>query len=766
MEEEDIMSVTVIWRGKQITVEINSGSTVEELGQKLQIVTNVKPETMRLLVPRSTNNSSKLLLPFSHEHSKLSLQETAVLKGKSIRMMGVFSDEIEEVSHDSSKPDLRIAGFDEEEKRLRQRTFGRPQSSLRLPQGPYIFCDFRTLSIPGIQLNPLPTEALQRMHMLASDPGIVAIMNKHKWRVGIMTELAPVGYVGVSPKCILGYNKNHGEEISLRLRTDDLKGFRKYESIKKTLLHELAHMVHSEHDTNFYALDKQLNQEAVTLDWTKSKRHTLSGTSSKDDYEWETQIETVHHAPKLGGRNLNPGIHVRESSVAAAYIRLLKNSSDNVSEEPKKQADAMEIDSSNMNSSGFVNMGEPDPDDGDLVKSKKLTLGHEEPDPDDYCFPNSSIMEYKNTSLPDPGGFCDHKISEEPDPDDLCDHRQREDPDPDDLCDHRRREESNPDDLCDHRKREEPDPDDLCDHRTREEPDPDEFSTKKGILKHGSEPDPDDDEIHEEPDPDETNSKVLGNELKTSEPDPDDTGVSEAMAIEPDQDDAQDISEGFKPDPKEHLETQINEPDPDDFEKAVINEPDPDDSENAMASEPDPDDFDKAGTNEPDPDDTEMAGANEPDPDDSDKVGTNEPVRDDSENAETFQAEGMDMDELRRIQDSVTIVTTRLQSSIERLKAEASPFEAASVILTLFKIVRNVIEHPNEIKFKRLRKANPHFQKTVARYKAAMEVLVAIGFCEDVVLDEIGKAEPYLVLRRNDPGLLWLAKSSLELCIA
>jgi hypothetical protein len=34
--------------------------------------------------------------------------------------------------------------------------------------------------------------------------------------------------------------QNRGQEISLRLRTDDLKGFRKYESIKKTLLHELV----------------------------------------------------------------------------------------------------------------------------------------------------------------------------------------------------------------------------------------------------------------------------------------------------------------------------------------------------------------------------------------------------------------------------------------------------------------------------------------------------------------------------------------------
>ena len=31
--------------------------------------------------------------------------------------------------------------------------------------------------------------------------------SKHRWRVGIMTEMAPVGYVGVSPKCVLGLNK-------------------------------------------------------------------------------------------------------------------------------------------------------------------------------------------------------------------------------------------------------------------------------------------------------------------------------------------------------------------------------------------------------------------------------------------------------------------------------------------------------------------------------------------------------------------------------
>ena len=45
-----------------------------------------------------------------------------------------------------------------------------------------------------------------------------------------------------------------------------------------------------------------------------------------------------------------------------------------------------------------------------------------------------------------------------------------------------------------------------------------------------------------------------------------------------------------------------------------------------------------------------------------------------------------------------------------------------------------------------------------------MEFLSLIGFNENVV-DEIGRAETYLVLKRDDPGLLWLAKSSLETCI-
>lgn len=64
-----------------------------------------------------------------------------------------------------------------------------------------------------------------------------------RWGVGLLSEMPPEGKVGVSAMCILGVNINRGQEISLRLRTDDLKGFRRYDRIRETLCHELAHMV-------------------------------------------------------------------------------------------------------------------------------------------------------------------------------------------------------------------------------------------------------------------------------------------------------------------------------------------------------------------------------------------------------------------------------------------------------------------------------------------------------------------------------------------
>ena len=89
-----------------------------------------------------------------------------------------------------------------------------------------MFQKFEAWQLP--RLSPIPTEALKLLHRLAADPGITGIMTKHRWSVGLLSEMPPEGKVGVSPVCILGVNINAGQEISLRLRTDDLKGFRRH----------------------------------------------------------------------------------------------------------------------------------------------------------------------------------------------------------------------------------------------------------------------------------------------------------------------------------------------------------------------------------------------------------------------------------------------------------------------------------------------------------------------------------------------------------
>ncbi|XP_047081076.1 uncharacterized protein LOC124691814 [Lolium rigidum] len=648
MDEKRIARISVTWRGRQLDVDADPSCTVKDFGQLLQDLTNVKPETLKLIVPQSANKGSKLITPFSESHSSITLKEAAIDEGKPIRMMGVFEDEIEEVSDNGKRPDLRIIGFDEEESRLRQRSSGRPKVSLKLPQGQYIFCDFRTLHLPGVELNPPPSEALKRMHMLACDPGIVAIMNKHRWRVGIMTEMAPVGYVGVSPKCILGFNKNMGEEISLRLRTDDLKGFRKYESIKKTLLHELAHMVHSEHDAHFFALNKQLNDEAASLDWTKSSGHVLSGRKVLDSYEdefLEPEADVVGH--KLGGGSSSRA-SARLLSGVAAYQRLLNASS-------------TELESSHNRVATSVK--KPDPDDaGQDCVQRNVKVELDSDDSDAMAIVTSGSPDFVSFTAQNTKGYS------EPEPDAEKNSVDFVEPDPDDSLD---AGTLNKEMEIDSENDKEPDPDDGTSGFVQESRDKMEVETE---LK--------------------TNTTVL-----KSEPDPDDSSKSLLN---------QEVSIDGR---------HMGEPDPDAMESGNNIQAEIEQSRNLsiLNSEPDPDD-----------------------------------------------ATDLSSNELQRIEEPVAALCSRLQKAIEMLRSQATPSEAASVLQTLFKIIKNVIENPNDIRYKRLRKSNPHFQRSVANYKAAMEVLELIGFCEDVVSDEIGRAETYLVLRRNDPGLLWLAKSSLE----
>ncbi|KAJ2992180.1 hypothetical protein HDV02_003247 [Globomyces sp. JEL0801] len=149
------------------------------------------------------------------------------------------------------------------------------------------------------------------LQKIRDDYGIKTIMREREWRVSLLKELHP------NEKTILGYNQNKGQIIALRLRTDDLSGFRSYESIIKVMLHELAHMIFSEHDEHFHRLDRELNAQ-----WQRNKGHVLArgayGTSIQPEYSVNPNGQV------LGGKGVDVNADKREILANAALSRLTK----------------------------------------------------------------------------------------------------------------------------------------------------------------------------------------------------------------------------------------------------------------------------------------------------------------------------------------------------------------------------------------------------------------------------------------------------------
>lgn len=159
--------------------------------------------------------------------------------------------------------------------------------------------------------------ALAILEELRSDPGFLDVMRRKKWRVGALKEMPPEGKVGIDPVCVLGYNTNNGQEIHLRLRTDDRLGFRSRISMRQVLAHELAHNEISEHNNEFKELMRWIEREASKADWTKRggravvKGYDAGGGEGLDPLEDAIeQGEKIHlnFVGVLGSRDETTGI--------------------------------------------------------------------------------------------------------------------------------------------------------------------------------------------------------------------------------------------------------------------------------------------------------------------------------------------------------------------------------------------------------------------------------------------------------------------------
>lgn len=123
--------------------------------------------------------------------------------------------------------------------------------------------------------------AKQILTKLASDPGILHVLKEYKWKIPLLSEMYPEGKVGISAVCVLGLNVGNGREIRLRIRTDDLTGFRKYSSMLKVLCHELAHNHFSEHDERFYLFMREIQKKVEENNWKRGEGKTIGGMEAK-----------------------------------------------------------------------------------------------------------------------------------------------------------------------------------------------------------------------------------------------------------------------------------------------------------------------------------------------------------------------------------------------------------------------------------------------------------------------------------------------------
>ncbi|GAA5956402.1 hypothetical protein JCM8115_001709 [Rhodotorula mucilaginosa] len=107
------------------------------------------------------------------------------------------------------------------------------------------------------------------LQRLAEDLAVRDVMKRHKFAVGVLTELHPVLHTNHSTgEKLLGLNTNAGEKVSLRLLTDDLDGLRSYNDVRRVLLHELTHNVFGGHGNDFKELNSQLNKEVAAFEST------------------------------------------------------------------------------------------------------------------------------------------------------------------------------------------------------------------------------------------------------------------------------------------------------------------------------------------------------------------------------------------------------------------------------------------------------------------------------------------------------------------
>ncbi|EPX70841.1 ubiquitin/metalloprotease fusion protein [Schizosaccharomyces octosporus yFS286] len=232
------MELRFTYAGNVISIYFHEEETVRSAKEKLGQEIGFSADQIKLLYKGSLSNESKL-------------QDVVKDKAKVMTIVNKNANVVDETMSQLNSP-RKNAASSYALKPKKPRSTPKEASS-------YTFNRFEVLNYP------FKERALQYLERLRDDAGIQRIMNTHRWTVPLLSEMDPAEHTQHDSKT-LGLNHNHGAHIELRLRTDRYDGFRDYKTVKSTLIHELSHNVHGEHDASFWELFRQLTKEAEAAD--------------------------------------------------------------------------------------------------------------------------------------------------------------------------------------------------------------------------------------------------------------------------------------------------------------------------------------------------------------------------------------------------------------------------------------------------------------------------------------------------------------------
>ncbi|KAI9842152.1 MAG: hypothetical protein M1837_007439 [Sclerophora amabilis] len=256
--DTEMLRLTIHHHGEPHLLDFPQSATISDLSATISSAFSIPPAHQKLMF---TPRPGLLKPPFPNPSLPLSsltppATKKILLMGSTPSEITTLNDQVTASRSRSSRPRTVAAA-----KPAPHRDWRKAQDSIL-----YTFTTLRPL--PHL---PYSERSLLFLSRLRDDPGIKSTMAKHKWTVPLLTEMDPAAHTTHESRT-LGLNRNGGEVIELRLRTDAYDGYRDYKTIRKTLCHELAHNVFGEHDRNFWDLCRQVEKEVEKGDWKSGGR--------------------------------------------------------------------------------------------------------------------------------------------------------------------------------------------------------------------------------------------------------------------------------------------------------------------------------------------------------------------------------------------------------------------------------------------------------------------------------------------------------------